>query len=146
MPRAVEKWVGSRHDAKIPDRVRQRVYDDHDGICHACGIHMGGKLWQLDHVIAAKAIISMTTRDDYHHKFVCSQCGETIFVFGQKPQSPVCAICRTLLGWHLLDRSQWPTSFRFSEELQALVALDGIGPISLQCIYLDEEGRSQREP
>jgi len=71
MPRAVEKWVGSRHDAKIPDRVRQRVYDDHDGICHACGVHMGGKLWQLDHVIA---LINGGKHDEANLAPICMPC------------------------------------------------------------------------
>ena len=96
----------------------------------------------------------MTTRDDYHHKFTCSQCGETIFVFGQMrdPPLPECALCRVERAWHagFLDRREYPKAFRFHEDLHALVVGDqfdkaGI-PKSLECIYLDEEGRSQREP
>jgi 5-methylcytosine-specific restriction endonuclease McrA len=52
MVRGVPAWVGATDDTKIPDRVKQRVFDDHDGCCHACGIHIGGKKWEVDHVIA----------------------------------------------------------------------------------------------
>jgi len=52
MARSVPEWVGATHDTKIPPRVRQRVYDDHDGCCDICGVHMGGKKWEIDHTVA----------------------------------------------------------------------------------------------
>jgi 5-methylcytosine-specific restriction endonuclease McrA len=52
MVRAVPEWQGATDDTKIPDRVRQRIFDAHDGCCHVCDIHIGGKLWNVDHRIA----------------------------------------------------------------------------------------------
>lgn len=72
------------------------------------------------------------TRSDYDHKFVCSQCVETIFVFGEAPDSSVCAVCRG---------ADDPGKFRFHEGLRALIAQDG--DTSVQCIYLDAEGKSE---
>ena len=52
MARAVPEWVAPTDDTKIPDRVRQRIFDAHDGCCHVCDIQIGGKLWNVDHRIA----------------------------------------------------------------------------------------------
>jgi hypothetical protein len=92
-------------------------------------------------------------RKEYSQKFICSQCGETIFVFGlaKNPPPTVCAICSILAGWNsgLVDRTQFPENLAWSEELHALITPAGFdrnGPTSLHCIYLDPEGRSIREP
>lgn len=37
MPRAVDEWVGKSGDAKIPDRVRIRVFERHGRRCALCG-------------------------------------------------------------------------------------------------------------
>jgi 5-methylcytosine-specific restriction protein A len=51
--RSVEKWVGSSPDAKIPPRVRARVFEAHGGICHISGRRIrAGEAWECDHVIA----------------------------------------------------------------------------------------------
>jgi 5-methylcytosine-specific restriction enzyme A len=71
MPRAVEKWVGSSHDAKIPDRVKQRIFDAHDGRCHVCDVNIGGKLWQIDHVVA---LINGGKHDEHNLAPICIPC------------------------------------------------------------------------
>lgn len=51
--RSVDEWVGSSPDAKIPNRVRLRVFERHGGICHLSGRKIrAGEAWDCDHVIA----------------------------------------------------------------------------------------------
>ncbi|AKG94545.1 restriction endonuclease-like [Paracoccus phage Shpa] len=51
--RAVDEWVGKTPDAKVPDRVRLRVFAAHGGICHLTGRKIRpGDPWDLDHVQA----------------------------------------------------------------------------------------------
>jgi 5-methylcytosine-specific restriction endonuclease McrA len=53
MARTVVEWRGKTDDAKIPDRVRLRVFDRHNGICHRSGRKIrAGDGWQCDHVVA----------------------------------------------------------------------------------------------
>jgi 5-methylcytosine-specific restriction protein A len=53
MSRATEEWVGKTDDAKIPARVRLRVFETHWGKCHISGRRiMAGEAWECDHVIA----------------------------------------------------------------------------------------------
>lgn len=51
--RSVEEWIGKTDDAKVPDRVRLRVFDRHLGICHISGRKIrAGETWELEHVVA----------------------------------------------------------------------------------------------
>ncbi len=53
MARTVEEWIGKTDDAKVPPRVRQRVFDRHNGICHLTGRKIQpGERWELEHVHA----------------------------------------------------------------------------------------------
>lgn len=53
MSRATPEWIGSSLDAKVPARVRLRVFMRHDGKCHISGRRiMPGELWDLDHIVA----------------------------------------------------------------------------------------------
>lgn len=53
MARTVKPWQGRTDDAKIPPRVRQRVFDTHRGLCHLCKLPIKvGESWQADHVVA----------------------------------------------------------------------------------------------
>lgn len=54
MPRAVPEWIGKTPDSKVPDRVRQRIFDREGGRCHLSGrvIHPPADLWDLDHKVA----------------------------------------------------------------------------------------------
>lgn len=53
MARTVDEWVGKTDDAKVPPRVRQRVFDRHNGICHLTGRKIQpGEKWELEHVHA----------------------------------------------------------------------------------------------
>lgn len=54
MPRAPKEWIGKTDDAKIPPRVRQRIYDRDGGVCHWCKIAIKAppETWQADHVTA----------------------------------------------------------------------------------------------
>lgn len=53
MARAVEEWIGKTDDAKVPPRVRLRIFNRHNGICHLSGRKiMPGEKWELEHVKA----------------------------------------------------------------------------------------------
>lgn len=53
MSRSVEEWRGKTDDAKIPNRVRLRIFERCGGWCHISGRRiMAGELWELDHVVA----------------------------------------------------------------------------------------------
>ncbi|WP_421440003.1 HNH endonuclease [Agrobacterium tumefaciens] len=53
MARTVDEWIGKTDDAKVPPRVRQRVFDRHNGICHLTGRAIQpGEKWELEHVHA----------------------------------------------------------------------------------------------
>ena len=51
--RALPEWVGSTPDAKVPPRVRLRIFEREGGRCWLSGRKiMPGDVWQLDHKIA----------------------------------------------------------------------------------------------
>lgn len=51
--RANDEWVGKTPDAKVPDRVKLRVFTAHGGMCHLTGRKIRpGDPWDLDHVLA----------------------------------------------------------------------------------------------
>lgn len=53
MARTVDEWIGKTDDAKVPPRVRQRVFDRHNGICHLTGRKIQpSERWELEHVHA----------------------------------------------------------------------------------------------
>lgn len=51
--RAVDEWIGKTDDAQVPPRVRLRIFEAHDGVCHLSGrkIHPGEK-WEVEHIRA----------------------------------------------------------------------------------------------
>lgn len=53
MARAVPEWIGATPDAKVPDRVKLRIWERENGRCHLSGRKiMTGEPWDLDHKIA----------------------------------------------------------------------------------------------
>ncbi len=54
MARSVPEWVGKNDDAKVPDRVRMRIFDREGGICHLTGAKIDPvrDAWDLDHKLA----------------------------------------------------------------------------------------------
>lgn len=56
MARSTPVWVGRSDDAKIPDRVKLRIFLKYDGRCQCsewCNRSIrSGERWQLDHKIA----------------------------------------------------------------------------------------------
>lgn len=51
--RSVPEWVGSSPDARIPNRVRLRVFEGHKGICWLSGRRIrAGEPWECDHIVA----------------------------------------------------------------------------------------------
>lgn len=53
MTRSVPEWIGATPDAKIPPRVKVRVFERHGGVCHLSGrVIRAGETWDCDHVKA----------------------------------------------------------------------------------------------
>lgn len=53
MTRSVEEWIGKHDDAKVPPRVRLRVFERYGGRCYLSGRKiMPGDKWELEHVQA----------------------------------------------------------------------------------------------
>ena len=51
--RSVPIWVGSSPDAKVPPRVRLRIFEREGGKCWLSGRKiMAGEKWELDHKVA----------------------------------------------------------------------------------------------
>lgn len=51
--RSVEEWIGATPDAKIPPRVKLRVFEAHGGRCHLTGRKINpGDQWDCDHILA----------------------------------------------------------------------------------------------
>lgn len=51
--RALPEWVGKTDNAKIPDRVRLRVFERNGGRCYCCDtLIRAGMAWDCDHVVA----------------------------------------------------------------------------------------------
>ncbi len=49
--RSTEEWIGSSPDAKVPDRIRDRIYLRANGRCGLSGrIIKVGDVWDLDHI------------------------------------------------------------------------------------------------
>lgn len=53
MTRSVPEWVGKTDDAPIPRRVKLRVFEKHNGICHLSRRPIrAGEAWDCDHITA----------------------------------------------------------------------------------------------
>lgn len=53
MPRKVKEWIASSPDAKVPPRVRLRIFKAFDGCCYLSGRPIRpGEAWELEHKVA----------------------------------------------------------------------------------------------
>jgi 5-methylcytosine-specific restriction enzyme A len=53
MSRKTQEWRGKTDDTMPPPRVRQRIYDRANGVCHICTLPIkNGESWHADHVVA----------------------------------------------------------------------------------------------
>ena len=53
MSRSVPEWIGATDDTPVPLRVKLRVFERFDGICHHSGRKIQlGDAWDCDHVLA----------------------------------------------------------------------------------------------
>lgn len=53
MSRSTEEWIGKHDDSPIPPRVRLRVFERFNGVCHISGRKIGpSDAWDCDHIVA----------------------------------------------------------------------------------------------
>lgn len=53
MSRSLPEWIGATDDAKVPPRVRLRVFEREGGKCWLSGRRIrAGEAWELDHKVA----------------------------------------------------------------------------------------------
>lgn len=53
MARTVKEWIGKSDDSKVPPRVRLRVFERENGICHLSQRKIQtGEAWELEHKTA----------------------------------------------------------------------------------------------
>ena len=51
--RQTKEWIGKSDDAKVPDYVRLRVFNHHNGICHISDRKItAADAWELEHILA----------------------------------------------------------------------------------------------
>lgn len=51
--RRVDEWIAKHDDAKVPPRVRLRVFLNHEGKCWLSGRKIApGEVWELEHKVA----------------------------------------------------------------------------------------------
>ena len=51
--RAVPEWIARHDDEAIPKRVKLRVFERHNGICHISGRKItAADQWDCDHIVA----------------------------------------------------------------------------------------------
>lgn len=51
--RSVPEWIGASPDAKVPDRVRLRIFERAGGVCHISGRKIAaGESWEIEHIKA----------------------------------------------------------------------------------------------
>lgn len=53
MSRSTPEWIAKHDDQAIPPRVRARVFERHNGICHIAKRKIAaGERWECDHIVA----------------------------------------------------------------------------------------------
>jgi 5-methylcytosine-specific restriction protein A len=53
MSRAVDEWIATHDDQRVPPRVRLRVFERENGICHISGRKIAtGEAWELEHKVS----------------------------------------------------------------------------------------------
>jgi 5-methylcytosine-specific restriction enzyme A len=72
MSRSVPEWIGKTDDAKIPDRVKLRVFDAYGGRCAGCDRKLyPGDRWEADHI---KALINGGQHRENNLQPLCEFC------------------------------------------------------------------------
>lgn len=52
MPRSLPEWIGKTDDARVPQRVRLRIFRAYEGRCYLSGREIRpGEAWELEHKV-----------------------------------------------------------------------------------------------
>jgi 5-methylcytosine-specific restriction endonuclease McrA len=95
MTRSTEEWKGKTDDAKIPDRVRDRVCRRYNDRCIVCTLEIGGKLRaELDHI--TPLILGGQHRES-NLRLVCHECHKKKSAFEMKVKSKVANVRKKLV-------------------------------------------------
>lgn len=72
MTRSTTLWGSDNHDAKIPPRVRLRVYERAGGRCEVCQRKLGpADRWQADHIVA---LVNGGAHSEANLRCICDWC------------------------------------------------------------------------
>jgi 5-methylcytosine-specific restriction endonuclease McrA len=95
--RTVEEWIGRNDDAKIPDRVKERIAMRASDCCQQCKRPIGGRLRaEFDHVIPL--IIGGQHREG-NLRLVCNECHKAKTRLDVKLKSKVARVRKRKLGF-----------------------------------------------
>jgi 5-methylcytosine-specific restriction protein A len=108
--RTVPEWIGKTPDTKVPDRVRDRIFQREDCICHLSGrIITDGELWDLDHVQALvnggehrESNLKPALRDKHREKTSSDVREKSIIARKRKAASGI-RKPRTIRAWRRFD-------------------------------------------
>lgn len=94
--RAVNEWVARNDDAKIPDRVKDRIAAKAEGYCQKCTREITGKLRaEFDHAIPL--IIGGQHRES-NLQLLCNECHGAKTVLDVKLKAKVARVRKRHLG------------------------------------------------
>lgn len=108
--RRVPEWIGKTPDSKVPDRVRQRIFEREGRRCHLSGrMIREGEPWDLDHVTALinggehrESNLKPALRDKHREKTALDVREKSIIARKQKRASGI-RKPRTIRAWRRFD-------------------------------------------
>lgn len=113
MSRSVAEWIGKTDDTEAPPRVRLRVFERCNGLCHRCGRMIGASdKWTLEHMIA----LSCGGRNaEDNLDLTCAWCLPVKNAEDQATKSKIARIRKRDLGIHKIGRGfRRPPNVKFN--------------------------------
>lgn len=121
MTRTVEEWIGRNDDAKIPDRVKERIAMRASDCCQQCGRSIGGKLRaEFDHIIP---LILGGKHAEGNLRLVCNECHALKTKRDVKLAAKVKRIRKKKMGFRGPSRFQTARTGKFKQKMDGSVVL-----------------------